>query len=97
MLRTASPPTYAPEIIAAAELVHAQDPKGMPDVDKFLAALAVANAVDTPEGLTNGFIGSGKLDGRELYLFKTNSGANVGAQVSDDRKLVIVIPAPSEK
>jgi len=88
---------FAPKVAAAAELVHIQDPKGMPDVDKFLAALAVELAVETPADFTNKYLGSGKLDGRPLYLFETKSGANVGAQVSEQRSLVLVMPAPSAK
>jgi hypothetical protein len=88
---------FAPELAAAAELTHIQDPKGLPDVDMFLAAVGVMKAVETPEGFTNKYLGEGKLDGRALYIFETKSGANVGAQVSDKRNLVIVMPAPSVK
>lgn len=88
---------FAPELAAAAELTHIQDPKGLPDVDMFLAAIGVMKAVETPEGYINKYLGSGKLDDRPLYIFETKSGANVGAQVSDKRNLVIVMPAPSVK
>lgn len=89
--------TMPANIAAAAELVHQQDPKGMPDVNQFLAAFAVTKAVETPEGHHNEPIGSGKLDGQTVYLFKTKSGANVGAMVKADRSMVIIMPAPSEK
>jgi hypothetical protein len=86
---------FSPELIAAAEATHIQDPKGMPDVDMFLAALGVMKAVETPEGFTNKYLGSSTMDGQPVFLFETKSGANVGAQVSEKRSLVIVIPAPS--
>ena len=69
----------------------------MPDVNKFLTAYAVKLAVETPTDFTNGFIGVGKLEGHALYLYKTKSGANVGAVVSDDQRRILIMPAPSEK
>jgi hypothetical protein len=89
--------TIPASIAVAAELVHRQDPEGMPDVNQFLSALAVMKAVETPEGYNNEPIGSGKLDGETVYLFKTKGGANVGAIVKADRSAVIILPAPSEK
>ncbi len=86
---------FSPELAAAAELTHIQDPKGLPGVNMFLAALGVMKAVETPEGFTNKYLGSGEMDGQPIFLFETKSGANVGAQVSEKRNLVIVMPAPS--
>jgi hypothetical protein len=84
-------------IVVAAEKVHREDSAGMPDVNKFLTAYAVKLAVETPTDFTNGFIGIGKLEGHALYLYKTKSGANVGAVVSDDQRRILIMPAPSEK
>jgi hypothetical protein len=88
---------FPPELAAAAELAHIQDPKGMPDVDMFLAEVGVMKAVETPEDFTNKYLGSGKMDGQPLFLFETKSGANVGVQVSQKRNLVLVMPVPSTK
>jgi hypothetical protein len=88
---------FSPELVATAEATHTQDPKGMPDVDMFLAALGAMKAVETPEGFTNKYLGSSTMDGQPVFLFETKSGANVGVQVSGKRNLVIVIPAPSMK
>ena len=84
-------------VVVAAEKVHLEDPTGMPDVNKFLTAYAVKLAVETPTDFTNGFIGVGKLEGRALYLYRTKSGANVGAVVSDDQRRILIMPAPSEQ
>jgi hypothetical protein len=88
---------FAQEIVSAAQLVHVEDPKGMPDVAQFMAALAVKMAVDTPEDYTNQFLGSGKVEGVLMYFYKTKSGANVAAMVAADGRKVLLLPAPSEK
>jgi hypothetical protein len=84
-------------VVFLAEKKHREDPAGMPDVNKFLTAYAVQLAVETPANFTNGFLGVGKLEGHPIYLYKTKSGANVGAVLSDDRRRIIIMPAPSEK
>jgi hypothetical protein len=84
-------------IILAAERVHRADPKGMPDVDQFLTAYAVSLAVESPDGYHNEPLGRGPMDGKMTYIFKTKSGANVGAFLSENRKIITILPAPSMK
>ena len=88
---------FTPELLAMVKLARAQEPEKMPDVDKFLTAIAVLKAVETPEGYDNPYIGNGEMEGLRFYFYKTKSGANVGAAVTQKGRRILIIPAPSEQ
>lgn len=87
---------FSPKLAALASMIHIQEPDTVPDIDQFLAAVAVMRAVETPDGYTNQYLGNGRVDGLLVYFYRTRSGANVGAHVGSDRRRVLVMPAPSE-
>ena len=84
------------KIVAAVVLLNAQEPAKVPEVERYLTTIAVEKAVHTPKDYTNRYLGSGMVNGSLVYFYRTRSGANVGASVSQDRRRVLVVPAPSE-
>lgn len=87
---------FSPRLTALAQLMHIQEPATVPDVDRFLASMAVLKAVETPSEFTNRFLGSAPVDGLLVHFFRTYSGANVGAYVDTDRRKVLIMQAPTE-
>lgn len=82
------------EVGSKADKAHADDSTALPNVEKYIAALGVKYAVETPEGFTYDSLGTREIDGVRYYIFSTSSGANVAAAVSDDRTFIFVTPAP---
>jgi hypothetical protein len=80
---------FTSKILLVAEQAQLEDHEL--DVDKFLAAIAVTRAVETPSGFINQFIRKGKLKGVQVYLYRTKTGAPVAAAVSADRRRVLVM------
>jgi hypothetical protein len=88
---------FAPNIAALAERAHLQDPSGLPDIDKFLTAVAVEKAIETPNDYLNQYLGKGVVSERLYYFYKTKSGVNVGATINEERTLIMIMPVPTVK
>lgn len=86
-----------PEMVEIGELARQHEAPKPYDVDKFLAAAAVLKAVETPEGYDNEYLGKTLINGKLFYIFKTKSGANVGANVNGERSVVVIMPTPEMK
>lgn len=87
---------FTPQAIATAKLLQIDQPNLIPDVNRFVAAMAVMIAVEKPADYKNEFIGQGPLFNMQFYFFQTKSGV-VGASVSEDRLRVLIVPAPSQQ
>lgn len=81
---------FTPKILGTFEVMRLAGE--LKDVDRMLAFSAIGLSVKT-RGLPQ-FIAKGQLFEKEFFFFKIWSGRVVAAHVSDDRKFVIVLPAP---
>ena len=86
---------FLPENLdALIDNVNATEKNGIPDKEKFMTALAVDAAIVTSEGKLSEYLGSGKFEGDNAYVYKTRNGVKVVAIVSKDHKYVVIAIPP---
>ncbi len=75
--------------------VNANEPSAI-NVNQFKTAIAVEKAVVTPPGQINEFLGARQVGSDTFYIYRTNTGAIVGAGLLNN-SLVTLFPVPKGK
>ncbi len=78
---------------ALIDNVNRERPGDIPNKDQFICAVAAEKALaGSPPGATHEYLGKGKLEGRDVYIYKARNGTIVGAAISNDKTFVLLMP-----